>query len=290
MKIAIFSDLHGNEAAFQAILADIEKQKVDLTVCAGDAVNPFPGSKEIWLEIQRRNIPMVVGNHEQYVLSMVDPADPWGVQGKINFQSLALLTQSLSVDIITAMKQLPMTVSIPGPGGDDVLVCHASPSHTRRSFSQIMDDEMMADLSRYPHRAIAAGHIHQVWSKQWRDKLLFLCGGAGQPLEGDTRAPYAILTHAQGKWHLEHRYVRYDHAGMLKKMACSGFLQQGGPMAWLFYDELATAQKRILPFFKFIGQENLSTTVAGLQTDVRRYLESIDRWEYLAPFVASETI
>ena len=48
MKIALFSDLHGNHEAFYAILEDIENQQVDLTVCVGDAVDPFPGSKRIW--------------------------------------------------------------------------------------------------------------------------------------------------------------------------------------------------------------------------------------------------
>ncbi|OQY27967.1 MAG: hypothetical protein B6243_12495 [Anaerolineaceae bacterium 4572_5.2] len=44
MKIAIFADVHGNYHALAAVLNDIERERVDLTVCAGDMINPFPDS------------------------------------------------------------------------------------------------------------------------------------------------------------------------------------------------------------------------------------------------------
>ncbi len=69
MKIAIFADIHGNLAALEAVLYDIEHQNVDVTVCAGDIVNPLPGSRQSWDLIRDRQIPLVVGN--QNVLGQV---------------------------------------------------------------------------------------------------------------------------------------------------------------------------------------------------------------------------
>jgi predicted phosphodiesterase len=36
MQVAIFSDVHGNLTAMQAVLADFERQRPDYTVFAGD--------------------------------------------------------------------------------------------------------------------------------------------------------------------------------------------------------------------------------------------------------------
>ncbi|MEM7035169.1 MAG: metallophosphoesterase family protein [Chloroflexota bacterium] len=285
MKVALFADLHGNNEALQAILADIETQNVDVTVCAGDIADPFPGSKANWLEIQQRNIPTVIGNHEEYLISIHDPLDPLGLQNKARFLPAIVSARSLSSQIIADMKALPMTLSIPGPNGDDILVCHASPSHTRRSFSRIMDDEMVADLRRFPHRVIAGGHIHNIWRTEWEGRLLFLCGSGGLPLQGDTVAQYAILTYTDKCWQLEHRQLKYDHDAALRQVRESGFLSEAGPIGWLMYDELWTAVKRVMPFFEYTGKENVPDTLPELETTVKRFLKAIGRWEYLAPLI-----
>ena len=38
MRIAVFSDIHGNCVAFDNVLSDIERQSVDGMVCLGDAI------------------------------------------------------------------------------------------------------------------------------------------------------------------------------------------------------------------------------------------------------------
>ena len=285
MKIAVFSDIHGNYHALEAILDDAHKQGVDLVVCAGDAVNPLPDSLRVWRMISELNIPMVRGNHEEYMIAMDDPDDRAEIQGKVQYLPAQVIAHALPDDIITAMADLPLTRSIPGPAGGDVLICHASPHHTRRSFSNQMDDEMVASLSRRSERVIVGGHIHQPWRRRWRDKLLLLCGGGGLPLNGSATAQYLILWHRRGVWLAEHRAVDYDHAALLRRVRHSGFLVNGGPMAWLFYDELWTAERRIVPFLHSIGAETVLITLSDWQQAVQRYLEAIGRWTYLAPLV-----
>jgi predicted phosphodiesterase len=47
MKIALFSDIHANLSALQAVLADIEGRNPDLIYCLGDLVGyaPYPSMK-----------------------------------------------------------------------------------------------------------------------------------------------------------------------------------------------------------------------------------------------------
>ena len=46
MKIAVFSDVHGNYQATKAILDDIKNNNYDEVICLGDIIGIGPKSKE----------------------------------------------------------------------------------------------------------------------------------------------------------------------------------------------------------------------------------------------------
>ena len=66
MKIAIFSDIHGNVPALRAILQDIQKEKVDKTIFLGDAIAIGPKPKECLDMLLNSDIIFLPGNHELY--------------------------------------------------------------------------------------------------------------------------------------------------------------------------------------------------------------------------------
>jgi len=47
---AVFSDVHGNLPALEAVLADVERRDVPATLCLGDLVGygPFPNEVAAW--------------------------------------------------------------------------------------------------------------------------------------------------------------------------------------------------------------------------------------------------
>ena len=45
MKVAIFSDIHGNLEALEAILEDIKKNQFDEVICLGDVIGIGPSPK-----------------------------------------------------------------------------------------------------------------------------------------------------------------------------------------------------------------------------------------------------
>ena len=75
MKIAVFTDIHGNLEALTAILNDIKKQNVDSIICLGDTIGIGPQSKECMNVIIENEIDMVSGNHELYAIkgTRIDP-------------------------------------------------------------------------------------------------------------------------------------------------------------------------------------------------------------------------
>lgn len=68
MRVAVFSDIHGNLPALEAIVEDIKTHSVDRVICLGDTIAIGPSSKECLELIMQSDITMVLGNHELYYL------------------------------------------------------------------------------------------------------------------------------------------------------------------------------------------------------------------------------
>ena len=66
MRIALFSDIHGNYQALQAILEDINNESFDSVICLGDIVGIGPSSAICLDEIMKSDIKMILGNQELY--------------------------------------------------------------------------------------------------------------------------------------------------------------------------------------------------------------------------------
>ena len=82
MKLAVLADVHSNWPALQAVAADIERWQADRVVVAGDVINRGPRPVECldFVLSSANGWRLVLGNHEEYVLSHVNDANPsWAV-------------------------------------------------------------------------------------------------------------------------------------------------------------------------------------------------------------------
>ena len=67
MRYAILADIHANLEAFQVVLEDVKQQKCTHHVCLGDVVGYGANPKQCLDMIRVMNIPVVKGNHDEYV-------------------------------------------------------------------------------------------------------------------------------------------------------------------------------------------------------------------------------
>ena len=70
MRYAIFSDIHGNLEAFNAVLKDLEDQEIDGYFCCGDIVGYGADPSKCIQRIQEIKATVIAGNHD------------WAVAGK----------------------------------------------------------------------------------------------------------------------------------------------------------------------------------------------------------------
>src|SRR5512140_1202677 len=72
MRLALISDIHANQEALEAVLVDVEQQKIDKTCCLGDVIgygaDPLP-----CLELVNNHCDVkLLGHHEYAALGKVD--------------------------------------------------------------------------------------------------------------------------------------------------------------------------------------------------------------------------
>jgi predicted phosphodiesterase len=76
-RVAALYDIHGNEPALRAVLAEVERELVDLVVVGGDVVpGPLPTETIETLRSLERPAVFIRGNTDRWVVEAFDGAEP----------------------------------------------------------------------------------------------------------------------------------------------------------------------------------------------------------------------
>lgn len=232
MKIAVFSDVHGNWTAVEAILADIATQSVDGMVFAGDLCFLGPRPAECLKRVRELGIPCVYGNTDEWILGRQAPPE--------SREATTIWTSAqLDEGARAWLGSLPFAhrVSPTDNPADDLLVVHANPLDVNgvlfppeaeqvARFGQVQqtDEALGAYLNEADvPQAVAFGHLHLPSIRLWQGKQLFNISSVSLPMDGDARAKYGLVSWANGRWALEHRRVAYDIAAEVAAYTQSGF-------------------------------------------------------------------
>ncbi len=220
MRIAVFSDMHANCIAFDAMLADLRANPTDLTVCLGDTVQGGPQPHETLSRLRELGCPVVIGNADAWMLTGVETGTVEGPateqMKQIRQWSLAQLTR----EDIAFIESFQPTIEMGLEGGKTLLCFHASPHNFDDVFLPLTpQDEFEGFLGEFAPAIMTGGHTHVQYVRRLLDTFYFNPGTVGlaashyQP-EGvfrtDPWAEYAILTSMpDGAVALEFRKVPY---------------------------------------------------------------------------------
>ena len=217
--VAVLSDVHGNAAALDAVLADLAGVPHDATVVAGDLALLGPRPAEALARLRALDAPTVYGNTDRELLRQdpgrQDPLVDW-TRERIGEDGLAYLAS------------LPFDLRITPPGGaspdDDLLVVHATPTDVEAvlilepgpsgTWQVTPEAEATALVGDVRASLIVLGHIHVASAGSVRGRRLATVGAVGFPFDGDPRAAYALVAWNGRAWRLTHRRVAYDHAAV----------------------------------------------------------------------------
>jgi putative phosphoesterase len=196
MRIAIFSDVHGNLTALEAVLADINRQTVDSIVFAGDLCFIGPRPSECLQLVRERGIASIYGNTDDWVLGRQQP--PEARKASIRYQRSDNPADALH---ITHANPRDVNQIIFPPESEQVA-----------RYNQIRqpDSELEPLLVGLEAAVLVFGHLHIPSVRTWGNLRLAHISSVSIPGDNDPRAKYAIFTWKAGSWEMELRRVSYD--------------------------------------------------------------------------------
>ena len=236
MRYAIFSDVHANLEALQAVLRDARRLGAQRFLCLGDIVGYGPDPGRCLALVRETASIILTGNHEWMLLNRegLERFNPYARQ------ALLWTRQRLSAAEIDYLQTLPLTART---GGFHLV--HAAPRRPAdwRYLLTLHDAE--ENFAHFAGRICFFGHSHvpAIVLKEGRECRLFAkeeslaivpgrrylvnVGSVGQPRDGNIKACYALYDIVEKN--LQIRRVAYDVTAVQEKILAAGLPEY---LAW----------------------------------------------------------
>lgn len=200
MRIALISDIHGNAIALEAVLAEVEGERVDRTICLGDVATLGSQPREVLDILRARRMVSVLGNHDEFLFvpellhqyatgAPIEAAVDWcrGQWRPADFDYLMTFERELMVPLDDC---------------ESLCLFHGSPrSHMEMLLATTPADELDTMLDGRRGAVLAGGHTHIQLLRQDRGRLLVNPGSVGMPftehIGANPNTPPTILAHAE---------------------------------------------------------------------------------------------
>ena len=204
-RIAIISDIHGNLAALEAVLVDIDTiYKTDEIYCLGDLVDAAPYHNEVIQLIKKRGILTVMGNHDERIAfdgkiiprSKHSPEETQARIIAINYTKESI-TKENKAHLATFKSEIKVEI-----GGVSILLVHGSPSS---NSEYVFEDHDVAEVEEWLCTSgadiLITGHTHYSYiraipsPKNRGSQFIVNAGSVGRTRENiGAKAVYLWLT------------------------------------------------------------------------------------------------
>ena len=220
MKIAAFSDVHGNLPALEAALAAIQAEGCEVIYHCGDAFVGGPHPVECLDRLLRTpNLHLLMGNHDAwYAQGLPDPLPALLDEGELQHQRW--IQTRLDPGLRAVVAEWPYVLQAEYEGVR-VACMHYEPGPPGgapgNEFVGVVRDPGPEDLDRvfghYGADVVFYGHSHRASDVAGRARYVDL-GSLGCYTRALAR--YAVLECRDGRYTLEHRAVPYDDGPLFR--------------------------------------------------------------------------
>jgi putative phosphoesterase len=224
-RVAVFTDIHANLPAFEAVLERIDELGIERIYCGGDLVGYGPHPDAVCALIAERRVPTIYGNYDYAIArdledcgcAYITPADRELGQRSVDWTLANTSRRSKAF-----MRELPFDLRF-RLGRLDVHLVHGSP----RKVNEYLFADKPASLYERLAAAETAdvltfGHTHKPWVRSHGGVLFVNCGSVGKPKDGDPRASFAVLDASVGDLDVTIERVRYDADAVAEEVRVAG--------------------------------------------------------------------
>lgn len=213
MKLAVFSDIHGNLQGLNAVLQDIEARGADVVWCGGDLVGYGANPNEVVDIIRSRGIPAIMGNYDDgigYFRIACGCDYPNEAAMERGQRSIAWTKEHTTDENKAFLRNLPYKLQREF-GGRRVALVHGSPERLNEYLFENVADEVFAQhLESTRADVLIFGHTHKPFHRVLNGKHLINSGSAGKPKHGNPNATYVMLDLTSAAISVEIIEVPYD--------------------------------------------------------------------------------
>ena len=199
VPLALVSDIHGNDAALAAVVAELGRLGVEQVVCLGDVAQRGPKPAEVLDRLRALGWPVILGNADAFLLE-VDPDSPEEYtesQLELRDWTLEQLDESHLDQIRSFAPVLDIEVD-----GLALRAFHGSPaSYDDAVLPETPDGLVERTLGGSGVDLLAGGHTHLQWTRYVDGALYVNPGSVGfaydrfDPVRTQKSiAEYAIVT------------------------------------------------------------------------------------------------
>ncbi|WP_017814757.1 metallophosphoesterase family protein [Paenibacillus shenyangensis] len=164
MKIALLTDIHGNNPALQAVLSDLDfHNDIEHIYCLGDMIGIGPNSNEVIETIKnRKDTTVISGNHEEAVLNLLQGKGPL-LGHEMVAEHHEWIGKHLTKENIEFITHLPRTLDVEIEG-QRILITHY---HRKKEELEEIDGvptglKLDTRYNGSPYDLICFGHHHPI--------------------------------------------------------------------------------------------------------------------------------
>jgi putative phosphoesterase len=228
VRLALISDIHGNLAALEAVLAELKAADIDRIVCLGDvAVGPQP--VETLRRIQALECAVVMGNWDEYLLEGAPKTG--GELADVLTDMCAWTADQLLPRDREYVRTFVRTVDVELGGGMKLLAFHGSPrSSEDQIFATTPDEELEEMLGSHEASLFAGGHTHFQLFRRHGESVVVNAGSVGLPfrrmqpgvMQVSPWAEYCVITAQRRHLAVELRRAAFDVEEFTRLMVRGG--------------------------------------------------------------------
>jgi len=208
--IGLISDVHGNLAALEAVLGELERRAVRRIYVAGDLVTEGEQPLEVWRKLQGIGATCVRGVSDT-ALTSIDPRDlqPSSEQEAQKLEAFIRTRTELGELVLEQIRRLPLNLRLPLLNGGELIMVHGSPRDALTEMSDDLSDEELTQLwDDDPAEIVACGGTHVPFQRALEEVHIVNVGSVGLAPEGRT-AHYTVLTPNASGSTIEQDWVSY---------------------------------------------------------------------------------
>lgn len=212
VRLAALSDIHGNDSALRAVLADLDTQGgADRLLVLGDIALLGPDPAEVVEHLMERSAIGVHGNTDRFLLDTDWSAfEPQSEEERADRALCLWALERLDEQARVWLRSLPFQNDLV-VHAQRLLLVHGSPRGVGDAIeADTPEPDVRQMIAGVEADLILCGHTHTPLDRTVDHVRLVNPGAVGYPQGEASTARYALLSWDGGDWHIAFRLVCYD--------------------------------------------------------------------------------